>query len=58
VVRSTPGLQSRAGGIGGNELMVSCNQPGAVSAILPAIIIVFNLNAVASLEHTKYVRLR
>lgn len=30
-------------------------QPGAVSATLPAIIIVFNLNDVASLEHTKYV---
>lgn len=30
-------------------------QPGTVSATLPAIIIVFNLNDVASLEHTKFV---
>lgn len=39
----------------GKEPVVSPCQPGTVSATLPAIIIVFNLNDVASLEHTKYV---
>jgi hypothetical protein len=34
----------------------SC-QSAAVSVTLSAIIIVFNLNDVASLEHTKYVRM-
>lgn len=37
----------------GNELVMS-----AVFATFPAIIIVFNLNDVASLEHTKYVGMR
>lgn len=39
----------------GNEPVESPYQPGTVSATLAAIIIVFNLNDVASLEHTKYV---
>lgn len=45
-----PGLQSRTWGDLGNEPVMS-----AVFATFPAIIIVFNLNDVASLEHTKYV---
>lgn len=36
---------------------VSVHQHTAVSVPLSAIIIVFNLNDVASLEHTKYVRM-
>ncbi|XP_049492649.1 ras-related protein Rab-34 isoform X1 [Panthera uncia] len=43
-----PGLQSRTWGDLGNEPVMS-----AVFATFPAIIIVFNLNDVASLEHTK-----
>lgn len=39
-----------------SHLCLPC-QPGTVSAPLLAIIIVFNLNDVASLEHTKYVGL-
>lgn len=38
-------------------VVVSSLQPGVVFDTLPAIIIVFNLNDVASLDHTKYVGL-